>query len=179
MTQLGGVASANAISVDVQTRRHSMRVPRRRCIAPVTLRRSDVRFLFSGHATRSVHLGRDVVALRDIAAKIGTIGAAFKLANCRCVSQLGHATERSECRARLRDFVVAPPEAKGVACSRHCRWRRPAQDPMNWEGAIFTHFGHRFCAVPRFERRLARDFGESYDFAYSQTFLTDPRVDPA
>jgi len=179
MTQLGGVAPANAIVVDGATPATlDAAIGRARAIAAahqpdeVTLL-----FYFSGHGDHdAIHLGPVVVSLTEIASKIAAIPAAMKLAvvdACRTTDVVAKGVVPEPAFAIS---LSGAPVATGVVWLHAAADGEAAQESEELGGAIFTHYwtiGLRGAADANGDARVT--LAESYDFAFNQTIYRSAR----
>ena len=134
-------------------------------------------FYFSGHGDRDrIHLGAEVVAMTDIAARARAIPAALRLLvtdACR------NFPTRSKGVTTEPGFAIANPTtnpADGVVWLFASGEGEPAQESDELDGAIFTHYwvsSLRGAGDVNGDGRVT--LAESYDFAYSQTLLRSAR----
>jgi hypothetical protein len=134
-------------------------------------------FYFSGHGDRDrIHLGAEIVAMTDIAARARAVPAALRLLvtdACR------NFPTRSKGVTTEPGFAIANPTtnpADGVVWLFASGEGEPAQESDELEGAIFTHYwvsSLRGAGDVNGDGRVT--LAESYDFAYSQTLLRSAR----
>ena len=134
-------------------------------------------FYFSGHGDRDrIHLGAEVVAMTDIAARARAVPAALRLLvtdACR------NFPTRSKGVTTEPGFAIANPTASpadGVVWLFASGEGEPAQESDELEGAIFTHYwvnSLRGAGDVNGDGRVT--LAESYDFAYGQTLLRSAR----
>jgi hypothetical protein len=174
-TQLGGVRPENALMLEEPTPAQlDAALDRARAIAQ-THRPDEVTLVvyFSGHGDHeSIHLGRSVIPLAELQARIAAVPATFKIVvvdACRSVElrPKGLSTEEP-----FAISLSSGPPATGAVWLHASADGEAAQESDRLGGAVFTHYwtdGLRGAADTNGDARVT--LSESYDFAYGETLF--------
>lgn len=178
LTAVGGVHRENAIVLEEPTPQAlGAAFDRARAIAAA--HRPDevtLLFYFSGHGDHdSLHVGGRAVPLADIAAQIGAVPAALKIA---IVDACRNVRDRPKGITTEPAFAISltAPAATGAVWLHASADGEAAQESDDLGGAIFTHYwvaGLRGAADANGDGKVT--LAESYDFAYGQTLYRSAR----
>jgi hypothetical protein len=175
---VGGVRQENAIVVDEPTPSTLAAAFQRARAIALAHRPEEVTllFYFSGHGdAQAIHAGEHAVPLAEIAAKMGEVPAALKLA---IVDACRNVRTRPKGVSAEAPFAISlqAPAATGAVWLHASADGEAAQESDDLGGAIFTHYwvaGLRGAADANGDGRVT--LSESYDFAYNQTLYRSSR----
>ncbi len=177
---LGGVKAEHAVVLQEPTAAQLFAAIERSASFAKGRPKEDVSlvFYFSGHGDRdSIHLGGERVALRDLDARLATLGAALWISvadACRTADTRGKGVTADEPFAIVLD---SGHDASGSVRVHASADGEIAQESDELGGAIFTHYwlsGLRGAADLDGDGKVT--FDEAYSFAYSQTLFRSARA---
>jgi hypothetical protein len=179
LTQLGGVRQEDTVLLDEPTPAQlDAALDRARAIAQAH-RPEEVTLVvyFSGHGDHdSIHLGRAVVALGTLGARIAAIPAALKVVVMDACRNRDLRPKGVAAEAPFAISLSGTTAATGAVWLNAAADGEAAQESDALGGAVFTHYwtdGLRGAADANGDGRVT--LSESYDFAYSQTLFRTAR----
>src|SRR5260370_40151491 len=176
---LGGVRPKNALLLDAPTPAQlDAALDRARAIAQ-THRPDEVTLVvyFSGHGDHeSIHLGRSVMPLAELQARISAVPATFKIVLVDAWRSVELRPKGVSTEEPFAISLSSGPPATAAVWLHASADGEAAQESDQLGGAVFTHYwtdGLRGAADTHGDAR--RTLSESYDFAYGGTLFHPAR----